>query len=92
MRPFDNGVEFIIDEFSRENIAIVNNMCINKYRTKCDSDYCGCNPSINEFRVNFTMNYLIVGQLFGCKMRFLNEKTRDVTNIFISKRFNGTGM
>ncbi|CAC5391538.1 unnamed protein product [Mytilus coruscus] len=90
MRPFDNSAEFIFNNVSREHIAIVDNICITKDHRKCNSFYCGCNQTLNEFRVNFTMTDLRVGQILGCQMRFLNEDTGDVTKIFISKRFNGT--
>lgn len=89
-KPFDNVAEFIVDSSSRENIAIVNDVCINKEQKQCVAHYCGCNPFLNEYRLNLTMSALNAGQVFGCQLRFLTEDTRDIIKILTTRRFDGT--
>ncbi|CAC5359262.1 unnamed protein product [Mytilus coruscus] len=89
-KPFDNIAEFIIDDISKENIAIVGNKCINKEKKQCSYDYCTCSPDLNAFTVNFTLASLNVGQVFACQMRFFDKETEDIIKIYNSRRFNGT--
>lgn len=92
LAPFDNGAEFIVDGLSKDFIAIVENICINKYKKQCNVDECACNQSLNEFIVNITMDDLNDGHIFGCRMRFLNESTGEIINILIFRIYDGTGM
>ncbi|CAC5362549.1 unnamed protein product [Mytilus coruscus] len=89
-KPFDDSAEFQVDGFSREHILIIQNRCFDRKKQECSFDYCECDPTVNGFTVKLKMNYLKVGQTFGCLIRFRNNATGNFLKMFTSNKFNGT--